>query len=89
MKVACEIDDRLYNAGIKITDEQLEGITIFRNAFHGEWNYKISPLLISRTFMGARGGYPVDGIFCALPRLALHVSEIIHTFALNKKKKRI
>jgi len=43
LKVACEIDDKQYDTGIEITDEQLEEINICRNEFHGEWNYKILP----------------------------------------------
>ena len=30
-------------AGVNLTDAQLETLTIRRDAFHGEWNYTISP----------------------------------------------
>jgi hypothetical protein len=43
LKVACEIDDKQYDTGIEITDEQWEQMNICRNEFHGEWNYKILP----------------------------------------------
>ncbi|MBI1918718.1 MAG: hypothetical protein HYS12_28825, partial [Planctomycetes bacterium] len=29
--------------GIKVTDEELAGVRIKRNKFHGEWNYTILP----------------------------------------------
>jgi transposase len=43
LKVACEIDDKLYVTGIEISNEQFAGINICQNEFHGEWNYKILP----------------------------------------------
>jgi transposase len=43
LKVSCEIDDKQYEIGIEITDEQLAELNIFQNEFHGEWNYKIIP----------------------------------------------
>jgi hypothetical protein len=43
LKVACEIDDKQYETGIEITDEQLAEVNISQNEFHGEWNYKIIP----------------------------------------------
>jgi hypothetical protein len=43
VKVSCEIDDKQYETGIGITDEQLAELNICLNEFHGEWNYKIIP----------------------------------------------
>jgi hypothetical protein len=43
LKVACEIDDKQYDTGIQISDEQLAELNICPNKFHGEWNYKILP----------------------------------------------
>jgi hypothetical protein len=43
LKVACEIDDKKYETGIEIADEQLDELNISQNEFHGEWNYKIIP----------------------------------------------
>lgn len=43
LKVACEIDDKQYETGIEITDEQLRELNICSNLFHGDWNYKILP----------------------------------------------
>ncbi|NCP09543.1 MAG: ISAzo13 family transposase [Deltaproteobacteria bacterium CG_4_8_14_3_um_filter_51_11] len=43
LKVHCQLDDNIYPRGIKVSDEELAGINIQRNSFHGEWNYTISP----------------------------------------------
>ncbi len=43
LKVHAELDDSLYPSGIKVTDVEFEKIRITRNAFHGEWNYRIDP----------------------------------------------
>ena len=44
LKVKAVLDKNHYEKGIKISDEQLDGINIFRHAFHGEWNYTIRPI---------------------------------------------
>jgi hypothetical protein len=38
-----ELDENIYDAGIKVTDEELAGVTIERDEFHGEWNYRLRP----------------------------------------------
>ena len=43
LKVKAELDSGIYPKGIKVTDEELETIHIFREDFHGEWNYSILP----------------------------------------------
>ena len=43
LKVACEIDEKEYQTGIEISDEQLAALNISPNNFHGEWNYCILP----------------------------------------------
>jgi len=43
LRVACRLDTNSYPKGVKVTDEQMEKIHIERDAFHGEWNYTISP----------------------------------------------
>jgi hypothetical protein len=41
--VGCEIDENTYPKGIKISDEEMEKISITKSDFHGEWNYRIIP----------------------------------------------
>jgi transposase len=43
LKVHAEINDRLYPAGVKVPDEEMDLINIRRDPFHGEWNYEILP----------------------------------------------
>jgi hypothetical protein len=43
LKVACEIDDKEYETGIEISDEQFASLNLYPNDFHGEWNYCICP----------------------------------------------
>lgn len=45
LKVTCAVDKNIYERGIKVSDEELEGINIQRNKFCGNWNYTISPVV--------------------------------------------
>jgi predicted ArsR family transcriptional regulator len=46
LKLYAQLDDRAYERGIEITDEQLAAVNINRHTFHGDWNYTITPSLI-------------------------------------------
>jgi hypothetical protein len=41
--VRCQLDENLYPAGIKVSDEEMAALNILRDDFHGEWNYTIKP----------------------------------------------
>jgi len=43
LKVRSEVDRRQYVKGIKVSDEQMSQVQLRRDAFHGDWNYTISP----------------------------------------------
>jgi hypothetical protein len=43
LKVDAAIDDNVYPAGIKVSDEEMAQLKIKRESFHGDWNYTISP----------------------------------------------
>jgi hypothetical protein len=43
LTVRCELDANRYPKGIKVTDAEMAALAIERDAFHGEWNYTISP----------------------------------------------
>ena len=43
LTVRCELDENLYPAGIKVSDEDMAQLNILRDDFHGEWNYTIKP----------------------------------------------
>ena len=36
-------DSQIYPTGLKVTDEALAALNLFREPFHGEWNYTIKP----------------------------------------------
>lgn len=36
-------DSNTYPTGIKVSDEEFAALNLFREAFHGEWNYTIKP----------------------------------------------
>ncbi len=43
LKVKCGLDEREYEKGIRISDDEMEGLNLFRDHWHGEWNYSILP----------------------------------------------
>jgi hypothetical protein len=43
LKVRSKLDKVVYEKGIKISDEKLGEINIYKSDFHGEWNYTIKP----------------------------------------------
>ena len=43
LRVACRLDRRKYPTGRKGTKNDMKGINLQRNRFHGEWNYVIRP----------------------------------------------
>jgi hypothetical protein len=45
LKIYAQLDERTYDKGVEVHDDQLAAVNITRNAFHGEWNYGISPAL--------------------------------------------
>ncbi len=43
LRIRAQLDERKYKTGVKVTDEELAGICLKPNRFHGEWNYTITP----------------------------------------------
>jgi len=43
LHIQAELDTSSYERGIKVSDEELAAVQIEKAAFHGEWNYTISP----------------------------------------------
>jgi hypothetical protein len=46
LTVRCELDETKYTKGIVVSDQEMDGINIIRDAFHGEWNYTIKPRIL-------------------------------------------
>ena len=47
LTIRSEPDENCYAAGRKVTDEEMESLSINRDAFHGEWNYTLAPRAIN------------------------------------------
>jgi transposase len=47
LTVQCELDERAYPTGRKVTDADLASVNLHRDDFHGDWNYRIRPRLPS------------------------------------------
>jgi len=43
LKIYAQLDDREYEKGVEVTDDQLAAVNITREPFHGEWNYTVIP----------------------------------------------
>jgi hypothetical protein len=43
LRIQAELDTGRYKTGVKVSDEQLAEVQLQRAAFHGEWNYTITP----------------------------------------------
>ncbi len=43
LTVSCELDTRLYQKGIKVTDAEMGRLNIGGDPFHPEWNYILTP----------------------------------------------
>jgi transposase len=43
LHIRSQLDENTYEAGIKVSDEELAKLAIERDEFHGEWNYRLRP----------------------------------------------
>ena len=43
LTVQAELDTGIYPTKVKLSDEELATVNITPHAFHGQWNYTISP----------------------------------------------
>lgn len=43
LRIRSQLDANVYEAGIKVSDEELAKLAIERDPFHGEWNYRFRP----------------------------------------------
>jgi len=41
LSIRCVIDEKIYEKGIVVTDDEFDSICILNDAFHGDWNYTI------------------------------------------------
>ena len=43
LTIRSDLDENSYPLGVKVTDDQMDGLAIRRDPFHGEWNYTLTP----------------------------------------------
>ena len=43
LRIQAQRDDRDYPAGVKVSDQELAALSLERDEFHGEWNYRLKP----------------------------------------------
>jgi len=43
LEIQAQLDENVYEKGIKVSDEEMSHLHLEKEAFHGEWNYKILP----------------------------------------------
>ena len=43
LRVKARLDKRKYPKGIVVTESQMEELALFKDRFHGEWNYELRP----------------------------------------------
>lgn len=48
LKVQCSVDHNIYSKGIKVSDEEYDGVNISRDVFCGNWNYIINPMIMHK-----------------------------------------
>ena len=41
LSIRCVLDEKIYEKGIKVTDDEFSAISILSDSFHGDWNYTI------------------------------------------------
>lgn len=43
LKIEAALDSRKYPTGIKVSEQEMEGLNLTKDNFHGEWNYTMRP----------------------------------------------
>lgn len=43
LKIRAKLDERSYQTGIKVSDQEMKLLNLHQDTFHGEWNYFIQP----------------------------------------------
>ncbi len=43
LTIRSDLDENSYPLGVKVSDDEMDGLAIRRDPFHGEWNYTLTP----------------------------------------------
>jgi len=46
LTIRCALDQEIYPKGIKVSNKEMDALSLVRDDFHGEWNYTIHPRLL-------------------------------------------
>jgi hypothetical protein len=49
LTISCELDEKTYAKGIKVSDADMAALNIETNDWHPEWNYTIKPRISNRS----------------------------------------
>ena len=51
LEIKAALDKCSYESGIRVSDEEIENVNLYREEFHGEWNYEIRPIIDAKLYM--------------------------------------
>lgn len=51
LEIRAALDKCIYEAGLKVSDRELENVNLYRDEFHGEWNYEIRPAINASSYI--------------------------------------
>ena len=51
LRIQTSVDTNEYSKGIKVTDKEIESLSLERKAFHGEWNYTLYPRILAHVIL--------------------------------------
>ena len=77
LRIRAELDENSYEAGIKVSDQELAELALERDEFHGEWNYKLkfcSSVLASTNIRVLRKCAIVNKLVIVQRNKAIHAS---------------
>jgi hypothetical protein len=43
LRVRTSLDDASYATGVRVTDKQMNALSLHKSDFHGDWNYEVRP----------------------------------------------
>ena len=43
LEIKAALDENTYQSGIKVSDQELKNVSLYKEDFHGEWNYEVRP----------------------------------------------
>jgi len=43
LEIRADLDEKFYETGLKVSEQQMASLSIVRDDFHGEWNYRVEP----------------------------------------------